>query len=169
VIGLIKRRWQGNFWVLVEYGEKILVRVVIFGLVALVGVQAMLTSDSMRFYLSWAERLEGQPFPEWSNPSARVMDAESSVFAHLTVELMDFSSLSKAKVLLNDVEIADFRNKKVTIKVYPGDTIKIDGTFYNRKLKFVISEISPNISAPDLHQVIQTDSTVESFGQVKFK
>ncbi|MGI6684842.1 MAG: hypothetical protein ACOX47_05030 [Bacillota bacterium] len=164
-----KKSWNGKLWGMVETGEKILVRIVIFGLVALVGVQAMLTSDSMRFYLSFAERLEGQPFQEWSNPTARVLDTESSIFAHLTVELKDFSSLSKAKLLVNGEEIADFRNKKITVKVYPDDIISIDGTFYNRPLAFEISEISPNISWPVLHQIIETKSTVEHLGQVKFK
>lgn len=164
-----KKHWDEKLWSLVEHGEKFLLRLVIFGFVALIAVQSMLTLDSMRFYLSWAERLEGQPFQEWSNPSARVMDAESAVFAHLTVSLQDFSSLSKAKLLINGKETADFRNKEITVKVCPEDEIAIDGTFYNRPIGFEITEVSPNISFPILHQKIETTSTVASFGEVKFK
>jgi len=166
---MVKKNFHGKLWKVIESGEKILLRLVIFGLVALVVVQAMLASDSMRFYLSWAERLEGQPFPEWSNPTARVLDTESEIFAHLTIELKDFSSLAKAKILINGEEVADFRQKKVTLKVYPDDIIAVDGTFYHRPLEFFISEISPNISTPRLNQTVRTESTVETIGQVKFK
>lgn len=164
-----KKKWDQKLWSIVERGEKFLVRTVILSFVLLIVIQSMLTSDSMRFYLSWSERLEGTPFQEWSNPSARVLDGESDIFAHLTIELKDFSSLSKAKLLINDKETSDFRDKKITIKVYADDVISIDGSFYNRPLEFEISEASPNISDPKLHQVIRTESTIESFNQVKFK
>ncbi|ATW24097.1 hypothetical protein [Candidatus Formimonas warabiya] len=164
-----KRSWEEKLWIIVDKGEKILLRVIIVGFVALVVVQSMLTSDSMRFYLSWAERLEGQPLQEWSNPSARVMESESTVFAYLTVELADFSSLAKARILINGTEVADFRNKQVTIKVYPDDLIEIDGSFYDRRLKFEIIGVSDSIGEPTLHQVIQTYRSVTSLGKVKFK
>jgi len=164
-----KKSCDKKLWSIVEHGEKILVRTVILGFVLLVVTQSMLTSDSMRFYLSWSERLEGQPFQEWSNPSARVLDKESALFAHLTIELKDFSSLSKAKLLINGQETSDFRDKKITVKVYPDDVISIDGSFYNRPLEFKVSEASPNISNPTPNQIIKTNSTVESFGKVKFK
>lgn len=164
-----KKPWDKKLWSVVERGEKFLVRAVILGFVLLVVTQSILTSDSMRFYLSWAERLEGQPFEEWSNPSARVLDAESEIFAYLTVEIKDFSSLSKAKLLINNQEVADFRDKKITVKVSPDDIISIDGSFYHQPLEFEISESSSNIFYPALHQVIKTNSTVESLDKVKFK
>ena len=91
------------------------------------------------------------------------------LFRSLTIELKDFSSLSKAKLMINGQETTDFRDKKITIKVYPDDIISIDGSYYNRTLEFEVSEASPNIFYPTLHQVVKTNSTVESFGKVKFK
>jgi hypothetical protein len=66
-----KKNWDHNIWQMLNRGEKILVRFLILSLVLLVIAQSLLTSDPMRFYLSWAERLEGEPISEWSEPSSK--------------------------------------------------------------------------------------------------
>ncbi|MCR6545858.1 hypothetical protein [Dehalobacterium formicoaceticum] len=164
-----KINWDQNLWQLLTRSEKILVRMIIISLVLLVAAQSLLTSDPLRFYLSWSERLEGQPFQEWSQPSARVLDTESPLFAHLTIELQDFSSLAKAKLFINGKEVADFRNKKITVKVSSNDVVSVDGSFYHRPLTFRITESSSNIAAPVLYQQIETNRSLESFPQVQFK
>lgn len=164
-----KRRWEEKFWSTAAKGEKLLLKVVVLGFVALVIAQSLLTNDSMRFYLSWAERLEGEPFGEWVSSSARVMDSQSELFANLTVELQDFSSLAKAGLLINGEKAADFRLKQVTVKVFPGDTIEIDGSFYSRPLTFKVVQASSHLSQPCLHQLVQTDSNRVFLGKVKLK
>ncbi len=164
-----KPRWESKLWTIIEKSEKVLVKIMILAIICLVAAQSILSTNSMSFYLSWAERLEGQPFQEWSNSSARVMESESGLFAHMTIELKDYSSLAKAKLLINGQETADFRNKRVTVKIYPEDIISVDGSFYRRPLKFEIVEISSNIKEPSLHQNIETNDNVASFVQVKFK
>lgn len=169
VILMSRRNWEETCWRAVEKWEKILFRVIIFGLVALVVAQSLLTTDSMRLYLSWAERLEGEPYQEWSQGSARVMEAESLIFAYVTIELEDYSSLAKANLLINGKQVTDFRNKKVIVKVYPGDVIELDGSFYRRPVDFKVVRTSPNILEPALNHKVQTCANVVLLGKVKFK
>jgi len=163
------RRWEDVLWRAVEKGERILLRVVIFSFVTLVVVQSLLSDDSMRLYLSWAERLEGEPLQVWSESASRVTDSESGIFAHMTIELKGFSALAKADLLINGKKIADFRQKRVTVKIYPSDVIEVDGSFYARPLEFEVVNLSANVETPNLHQHVQTNSSTALVGKVKFK
>lgn len=164
-----KRHWVDGIWSAVEKWEKILFRSIILGLIALVVTQSLLTADPMRFYLSWSERLEGEPIENWSGATARVTDEDAKLFATMTIELKDFTSLAKAKLLINGEEVADFRKKQITVRVYPEDVIEIDGSFYNRHLNFEVIKISSNILQPLAHQKIQTNRNIAKIGKVKFK
>lgn len=158
-----------TWWKIIEKFEKILLRVIILGLIALFLAQSLLTVDSMRFYLSWAERLEGEPLPGCSGSTARVMETDSGIFANLTIELKDFSSLAKADLLINGEKAADFRNKKVIVKVYPEDILEIDGSFYNLPVDFQVVKVSENILEPALNRTVKTENNVALLGKVRFK
>lgn len=166
---MARRNWEKGIWQLVEKGEKVILRVIIFGLVFLVTAQALLTTDSMGLYLSWAERLEGKPFSTWSGPAARVMETESAVFGYITLEMKDYSSLAQAYVIINGEKAADFRSKRVIVKVFSNDVVEVDGSFYQRPLKFSVVDISHHLSKPVLHQTIETQSSVALLGKVQFK
>lgn len=166
---MVRRNWEKGIWRLVEKGEKVILRAIIFGLVVLVTAQALLTTDSLGLYLSWAERLEGEPFSSWSGPVARVMETESTVFGYITLEMKDYSSLARAYVIINGKKAADFRDKRVIVKVFSNDIVEVDGSFYQRPLKFSVVGISPHLSKPVLNQTIETQGNVALLGKVQFK
>jgi hypothetical protein len=160
---------ENTLWKAVQKCEKILLRILVFCFIALIVAQSLLTSDPMRFYLSWAERIEGEPLQEWSGSSSSVVDSQSGLFAHVTLELKDYSSLAKANLLVNQKKVADFRQKQITIRILPGDIIEIDGSFYNQPINFEITKISPNIIESSFQKQIRTNSNVVLVGKVEFK
>jgi len=179
--------------------EKWLVRFVIFGLVALVVTQTLMTQDPFRFYLSFAERLEAQKMgldelaeskqiqptlvptnPEDgvnqinsgltekfnSNDLIGLQPAISETIGTITLELINFSSMPKATVLVNGQEVADFREKRVTIPVRTDDILEINGSYYQHSLTVLILDVSENVRYPKEKQEIKVNQSLTRIGQV---
>ncbi|MGI6648438.1 MAG: hypothetical protein ACOX5W_05045 [Bacillota bacterium] len=179
--------------------EKWLVRFVIFGLVALVVTQTLMTQDPFRFYLSFAERLEAQrmgldELPESkqiqptlvptnpedgenqinsglteefnSNDLIGLQPAISETIGTITLELINFSSMPKATVLVNGQEVADFREKRVTIPVRTDDILEINGSYYQHSLTVLILDVSENVRYPKEKQEIKVNQSLARIGQV---
>ncbi|NLC06923.1 MAG: hypothetical protein GX755_02995 [Syntrophomonadaceae bacterium] len=182
--------------------EKWLVRFVIFGLVALVVTQTLMTQDPFRFYLSFAERLEAQrmgsdKLPESkqiqpalvptkpedevnqinsglteefnSNDLIGLQPATSETVGTITLELINFSSMPKATVLVNGQEVADFREKRVTIPVRNDDILEINGSYYQHSLTVLILDVSENVRYPKKKQEIKVNQSLTRIGQVTLK
>ena len=162
-----------------EKFERWLVRFVILGLVALVVVQALMTQDPFRFYLSFAERLDGKKLEniepsqttlapiELDNPEQTTEKKNTSDF--VTLEITDFSSLQKANILLNGQIIADFREKWVTVPVRTGDILAIDGSFYRQPFTVIVRKVSPHLQYPKVNQVIKIEQNLVQIGEIKDK
>lgn len=160
--------------------EKYLVRGVILGLICLVVVQALLTRDPLRFYLSWGERMEGQkleyPVGTLGEEEETLRGKQSnnkeevvSPWGQLTLSLQDYSSLAKVRVLVNNEEVADFTNREIELKVMAGDVIEIDSTYYNFPIEFRITKVSPNLSAPSVNQSFTSNQGLIMVGKVIVK
>ena len=165
----MRKRWQSNkehrsFLAWGELVEKWLIRVVAISLVALVAVQALMTQDPFRFYLSFAERLQTERLEEtpWVQPAlAPDKDAGS-----ITLELTNYSSLEKALVIVNGQVAGDFREKRITIPVQAGDTVEVDGSYYQYPLSILVLQVSDNIASPKEKQVVKVEGSRGRVGQI---
>ena len=152
--------------------EKALIRVTVLSLILMVVVQGLMTADPIRFYLSWGERMEGQAVglpvaapQENSAPSVEVKSPQ----AQLTISIEKFSSLPKAKILINGREKYNFTEKQVTIAVNAGDTIEIDSSAYNFTIDYKITAISSNLAVPSRGQIFTVNQTIVMIGTVIVK
>jgi len=160
-----------DYFNFIKWVEKVLIAGVILGLVLLIACQALLTIDPVRFYLNVAEKLEGKMVNFYEEfPETRVASGQyQSVFATVTIQIENFSSLEKAVLLINGKKVTDFRQKQVTVKVSPGDVLAIDGSFYIHELIFKVAAVSENVAQPEIGQVIRVKGDVVTIGEVKLE
>ncbi len=144
--------------------EKWLIRLVAVSLVALVAAQALMTQDPFRFYLSFAERLQAEKLADspWVQPAV----APAKDTGSITLELTNYSSLEKALVLVNGQVAGDFREKRITIPVQAGDTVEVDGSYYQYPLSILVQQVSDNIASPKAKQVIKVERSRARIGQI---
>lgn len=159
---------------LVEKIEKILMRIIVLGIVLLVLVQGVMTSDPIRLYLSWAERMEGQilEFPVASRqqqaPESQPI-AIGSPQAVVTLSVSQFSSLPKAKILINDQERAVFDNREMEIPLMAGDIIEVDCTQYDFPIEFTIKGTTENLAYPEQGKSYTANQSIVMIGKVIVK
>ncbi|MGR6836520.1 hypothetical protein [Syntrophomonas erecta] len=157
---------------LVNQVEKFLFRAIVIGLVALVVVQGFMTRDSMRLFLSWGERMEGQQI---EYPAAgKVSPPESglefdSPHAVLTISMDKFSSLPRAEVLVNGEKRTVFNEREVTLQLMAGDVVEIDSTSYNFPVEYRISKSSDNLSFPEKGKTFTADQSIVMIGKIIVK
>ncbi len=153
--------------------EKGLIRLVVFSLLLMVLVQGLMTADPIRFYLSWGERMEGQNFSYPVNSPleepAPVLNEIKSPQARLSISINQFSSLPKAKILINGKEKYNFTEKKIAIEINAGDTIEIDSSAYNFLIDYKIEDISSNLIYPSKGQIFTANQTIVMLGKVIVK
>lgn len=156
-----------------EKVEQSLIRLIVIGLIAVVVVQGVMTNDRVRFYLSWAERMEGQavnlaeegiaPSPEHASPAA------VSPQALLTLGIKDFSALPKAVVLVNGKETDYFKDAQVELRINAQDVVEIDSTAYNFPVEYIVLNRSPNLSYPRQGQVFSANQSMVMVGKIIVK
>lgn len=153
--------------------EKYLIRFIVLGVIALVIIQGLLTDDSMRFYLSLGEKMEGQvielPDNQQVNPEAATGSAATSPYASLTFSIKEFSSLPRAQVLVNGERKAEFNNSKVNLTVMGGDIIEIDSSAYNFPVEYVIEKGSANLGYPRQGQTFTGNQSIVMIGKIIVK
>ncbi|HNX28612.1 MAG TPA: hypothetical protein PKN87_04275 [Syntrophomonadaceae bacterium] len=153
--------------------EKIIIRVIVLGIVVLVVVQGVMVHEPARLYLSWAERMEGQilEYPVAGNQE----DAENepaavkSPQAVLKLTISQFSSLPRAKILINGQEQAAFDNREMEIPLMAGDIIEIDCTGYDFPVEFVIEATSENMAWPQQGKTYTANQSIVMIGKVIVK
>lgn len=158
---------------LINKVEKGLIRFAVISLLLMVLVQGLMTSDPIRFYLSWGERLEGQTiqFPVNVNQegSTTAVEEIKSPQARLAIGVDKYSSLPRAKILINGQEKYNFTDKKVTVEINAGDTIEIDSTAYNFPIDYKVMAISSNLASPEQGQTYTANQTIVMVGKVIVK
>lgn len=152
--------------------EKYLIRTIIISLVLLVLVQGLMTKDTWRFYLSFGERLEGQVIEYPVNTTDE--DAESnapveSPYAILVISTENNLALPKAKVLVNNKELANFTQNEVQLNLMAGDIVEIDTTSYNFPVEFKITQVSDNISFPERDKSYTANQGLVMIGKIIVK
>lgn len=128
--------------------ERFLVRLVIAAAVILVLVQALAVQSPTAGLLDLAGLDEHRPVAAISNN-----DQDKTIV--ITFELLDFSSLGRAQVLVNGSPAADFSTRYTTVKVAPGDAVEIDGTFYDRSFRIKLLDVYP-VAVKPVRDVVHT-------------
>ncbi len=158
---------------LIDRIEKSLIRFVVIAIVIMVVVQGFLSIDPVRLYLSWGERMEGQSIQLPVTKTSENADPDSELVvspqARIAIEISQFSSLPKAKVLVNGVERAAFTGKRVSLAVKADDTVEIDSTAYNFPIEFGVATVSSNLVFPETGHKYTANQSVVMIGKVIVK
>lgn len=153
--------------------ERYLVRLAIFSLILLVLVQSLMTSDSIRFYLSMGEQLEGRkaevPAVSLKDNSLDPEKTAAKGIGTITVKTVDYTSLAQAFLLINGHRAGDFSEGKLTVAVASGDVLEIDAEHYMHPVQFRIEKVSSGIKYPSPGQMISTDSSIAMIGKTELE
>jgi hypothetical protein len=136
--------------------------------------QGLMTADPIRFFLSWSERMEGQnlelpvSYPQ-PKETPVVVEEPKSPQTMLTIAVDKYSSLPKAKILINGREKFNFSEKQVKIDIMAGDTVEIDSSAYNFPIDYKIVSVSSNLASPSPNQTYTANQTIVMVGKVIVK
>ena len=132
-----------------------------------------MTADPIRFYLSWGERMEGQklelPVSYQEQDSPSVVGEIKSPQTKLAIAVEKFSSLPRAKILINGQEKYSFTEREVTLDINAGDTVEIDSTAYNFPIDYKIVSVSSNLAYPGSKQIFTANQTIVMIGKIIVK
>ncbi len=99
-----------------------------------------------------------------------IVDQGSLVQADLnhlvTFQLLDYTSLPKAAILVNGEKKGYFANRYVTVPVTDGDELAIETGFYERPVSFKIIQTYGNVLVPPIGIVIEVQGTTKTIGTV---
>lgn len=158
--------------------EKYIMRLIVISFLVLVLVQAMMTNDPMRFYLSWAERMEGSniEYPAANvNESKKASDSKiesenvESPRAVFSIVMEDYSSLPKADILINGKKIKSFDEDEILLEVMAGDIIEIDTRAYKFPINFKLIKASDNMAYPEEGTILTANQSIVMLGRVIVK
>ena len=88
--------------------------------------------------------------------------------ATVTLQLENYSSLAKAKVMVNGHEAGDFTEKQVSVMVHPGDLLEVDGSFYQQAIRVKVLDTSSIIKLPEEGKEFLIRSGITELGRVEF-
>jgi len=135
--------------------ERWLLRVVVMCAVMLVSVQ-WFTSDPALRVISQAE-----------NSIIDQSNLGQDELNHLvTFQLLEYTSLPKAAVLVNGEKNGYFTNRYVTVPVTDGDELAIETSFYKHPVAFKILETYGNVLVPAKGTLIEVQGTTKTIGTV---
>lgn len=154
--------------------EKYLIRLAVLGVLVLVIVQGLMTADPIRFYLSWGERLEGQTitYPvsaDKERNDSQTLNQIESPYTMFAISVDKYSSLPRARILVNGQEKYDLSENPAKITVRAGDTVEIDSSFYNFPIDFKVNDTAANLAYPGSGQLFTADQGVVMLGKVIVK
>lgn len=85
----------------------------------------------------------------------------------LTLYLQEYSLMPYIRVLVNGEVKGAFRSRYVTVAVQDGDTVSLDGTFYNLPVNIEVLDVSSGIISPGKGSVLTLRGNVINLGKVK--
>jgi hypothetical protein len=141
-------------------------------LTVIFSLQTIMFFDIADLFFSVAQEAESLSTVFYDEfPEARVTGSTSmqSVFATVTIQCSNFTSLDKAVLLINGEEVGNFSDKQLTVKVQEGDVLAIDGSFYIHELVFEVVAASQNVAQPEIGQTVLVYGDVALLGQVRLK
>jgi len=156
--------------------EAIVRRLAIMLAVVLVLVQGAMLNDDIRYRLSIGEQLEGRPVTEQSHQAVQaasdsVLTGEEMVspWAEIELEMMQFTSLPRAMVLVNGQWAGNFIEPKLRLRVLAADDIEIDTSSYEFPVQFQIKRVSVNVVQTSTGDVLRSSGGRIYVGKVMVK
>ncbi|SHF03925.1 hypothetical protein [Desulforamulus putei] len=92
-----------------------------------------------------------------------VEGAENSII----LQLINFSTLPRAKVLVNGQVKGDFTHPYMTVPVSEGDRIEVDTTFYDHPVTVKVLDSTRQVISPAMGAEFSGKKTVFTLGKVK--
>ncbi|MDO7786478.1 hypothetical protein [Desulforamulus aquiferis] len=99
-------------------------------------------------------------------------DAQAMSYAEVAdttiiLQLVNYSTLPKARVLVNGQVKGDFTHPYVTLSVADGDLLEVDTSFYRHSVKVKVLETSNKIVVPEKGVEISGQQNILVLGEVK--
>lgn len=85
----------------------------------------------------------------------------------VTFQLLDYTSLPRAAVLVNGEKKGYFTHRYVTVPVADGDELAVETSFYEHPVSFKIIETYGNVLRPSTGTVIEVHGTTKTIGTVE--
>lgn len=144
-------------WSWHDHFEIVIRRLAVLLAIVLVLVQGAMLNGDVRYRLSIGEQLEGRPVTEQSNrtiqaASDSVLTGEEMIspWAEVEVEMLQFTSLPQAMILINGQWAGSFAEPKLRLRVMGSDDIEIDTSSYDFPVQFRINQASVNLVQPQV-------------------
>lgn len=171
-IGRVRRLWRRLAAVWERFcnernwrlGERLLVALLAVGLAVGGFAQTVRSSDSLSDKIYLGENWYGEKYVAESAAAD-----DEKVWGNVALELMDFTTLPGAKVLLNGEEVGEFREQRVTMRVEYGDVIAVDTTAYEAPVRVRIASVSSVIDVRDLQEVSVVNCECKELGKIIFR
>ncbi|MGE5454304.1 MAG: hypothetical protein ACM3O9_03815 [Methylocystaceae bacterium] len=162
-------RWHDRFEIAVR-------RLAVLLVLILVLVQGAMLNDDVRYRLSIGEQFEGRPVTEQSSrtiqaASDSVTTGEEMVspWAEVELEMLHFSSLPRAMVLVNGQWAGSFTEPKLRLRVMGSDDIEIETSSYDFPVQFRINKASVNLVQPCIGDIYKSNHGRIFVGKVMVK
>lgn len=102
--------------------------------------------------------------PQITVPTVTEWTAGSTV---ITFCLQDFALMPHLRVMVNNQITGSFNNRYFTVAVQEGDSISLDGTFYNMPVNVEVFDASSGVIHPKTGSVLRVYGNVVSLGTVE--
>lgn len=151
------------------------------GLIVLVLSQALLLKENPRRYLSWVDKIEGDPVsmqtpvaagsPMIITENLTVVNRPNTSREHKTVIICMLRPAFNREVyiLVNGNRSADLSNGDAQISVYEGDYIELDATRLKEQGQFIVKVGEPGVVSPQNGLVCEGKACLIPVGKVIFK
>lgn len=171
-----RRKTSGFF----DFWEKPLFYLAVMCLIVLFLSQALLLKETARHYLSWVDRLEGDPIylqtPVAGGDPVTVIDhspvanpvAVQREHRIILVRMLVPAKSGEVFVLVNGGRAGDLGQGELSLTVYEGDYLEIDARRLNEAGRFVISISEPGVVSPRDGLLLEGKEQVIPVGKVKF-
>ncbi|HHY31170.1 MAG TPA: hypothetical protein GX520_10940 [Syntrophaceticus sp.] len=155
-----------HFFERLERWEKGLQVIVVLLFSLLVFFQMFMGKEPIRFYLSFAEQMEGVPL---SSQDLAVTSLRQKEVGEVKLKIDSYFILPGAAVYINGKKAAGFQEREVLLPVKAGDEIVLDGTAYPYPITFQVSAVSQGVCWPPVNYRVTTDTSRASLGKVRIE
>lgn len=150
--------------------ERIILRLAVLSLVAVVLTQGVIAVGSLRWTLRWSERLEDIPVGYVVQPAAYQGSREENITlwppVMITFGISPFSALPQSRLLVNGVERARFSQPVVVVSVNPGDMVEVDSRYYRFPVTYTVDSGSSGLISPQPGRTYTAQQNVVILGRV---
>lgn len=85
----------------------------------------------------------------------------------VTFQLINYSTLPLARVLVNGEPCGVFNDRYITVFVHEGDLLEVDGSCYNRPLDIEVLDVSKEVLIPAAGDRLRVEGGIICLGRVR--